>query len=184
MRRWLPAIVALTVVSSLGHARADHLGPPVITVTHEAPLPCSVACAYWDAPDAAGYNECGNPFPQGSYDESTFRLTSRNGVVHIQTYPVYDYDSFVCTDTEPSVLVTTMAPGCCYPCHGIGGNTAIALACEEGTDLTYSGLVAANAGANDRFVIISYNWSDTEPLPVKLWGPVELIDDSFEASIT
>lgn len=155
-----------------------------MAVEHFAPLPCSVACAYWDAPDAAGYNECGNPFPEGSYDESTFRLTRQTGVVHIEAHSVNDYDSFICTDTDPRVLVSPVGGGCCDPCDGIAGNNAIAWACVERGDLTYSGLAASNGGANDRFVIISYNWSDTEPLPVKLWGPVEIIDDSFEANIS
>lgn len=179
MTRRRPAVTAaigLALLGSLGTARASYpADPPVITVTHTAPLPCSYACG---GEREAGFDLCGNPFPEGSYDKSTFRLTSSSGVTTVEARYQIAWFSVICTDTEPSVLVTS-ACGLCYGCDGI----AAATDCSEWIDLTWSGLMAANGGANDRFIVMSYNWSDTEPSTVKLWGPVELVDDSYDARV-
>lgn len=159
--------------------------PPLFTLEHAAPLACTVMCAYWDAPGAAGYNECSRPFPDGSYDQTLLRLTSRQGVVRFEMRSEIDYDSFICTNTEPPVLVPAFLDPIGDNCSGITGRgDPIAVGCLERLDLHHSALVAANGGVNEmEFIVISYNWSDTGSLPVNVWGPVEVIDDSFEASI-
>ena len=154
-----------------------------VNLTHSAPIPCAVMCAYWDAPGAAGFNECSAPFPEGSYDKTTLKLTSTTGVVHIEAQSPIDYDSFICTDTNPPVLVQTLANTVGDPCEGLAGNNAVAVGCLESGDLTYSGLVAANGGVNEfNFILISYNWSDNGVLPITLTGPVEVLNDNFEAA--
>jgi hypothetical protein len=183
-------VTGLLVVGALAPLRATASIPPEVTVEHFAPIPCSVACAHWEAPDAAGFDACADPFPAGSYDFSTFRLTATSGVVTIEARSVIDYDTFVCTTTEPSVHVGTV--GSCGwrakctsigdECTGIAGRDALAVGCIERKSVTWSALTAANGGANDEFRLISYNWSDTAPLPIGLWGPVALVDDSYDAS--
>ena len=184
MKRWIASFAGIALFLSLSNAAASHgRGPATVSVTHSAPIPCTVACGYWEAPSAAGFNECENPFPEGSYDETTFRLTSTTDVVHIQAWSRIDHDHFICTDTEPRVLVQAIANLCCEPCDGIAGEGALAIGCTESGDLTWSGLSAANDGANDRFIVMSYNWSDTGPSLVDLWGPIEMLDDSYEARL-
>ena len=162
--------------------------PPSITLEHSAPLPCTVACAYWDVAGATGANECSAPFPSGSYDKTLLRLTSQRGVAHFEMRSEIDYDTFFCTNTDPPVLIHDLAqhvgPADCAGIAGID-HDVLAVGCLEFRDLTYSGLVAANGGVNEmEFIVISYNWSDPGSLPVHIWGPVEVLDDSFEASIT
>lgn len=184
MKHAFAASGVISLLFSLSSVAAGHgRGPATVSVTHSAPIPCAVACGYWDAPSAAGFDECSNPFPTGSYDETTFRLTSLTDVVHIQAWSRIDHDHFVCTDTEPRVLVQAIANLCCEPCDGIAGEGALAIGCTDSVDLTWSGLSAANDGANDRFIVMSYNWSDTGSSLIDLWGPVEIIDDSHEARI-
>lgn len=155
---------------------------PLITVEHDAPLPCAVACPYWEPGSLAGFDECAEPFPEGSYDYTTFRLTSATEVVHIEARSVIDYDTFVCTDTEPSVLVDReldFATWC--PIRVRGSNVHVG--CIEDFDITLDTLHAKNNGVNDRFRVISYNWADIAPLLVRLRGPVEVVDDTYEAPL-
>lgn len=174
------AVAAFTVQPSW--ASREPAGPPTVSVVHTAPLPCLVACAY-DFPSEAGFNECARPTPSGSFDISTFRMTDHAGTVYVNAVPVYGWDMFACTVMEPSSLITCMGcNSCCWECNGPGGTTT-ALGCVIDGDLTWEGIEAAAPGSDGRFRLISYNWLDTEPLPVNLWGPVEVIDDSYEASI-
>lgn len=171
----LGAVASLAAVTPQANA--------AITLTHSAPIPCAVMCAYWDAPGAAGFNECSAPFPEGSYDKTTLKLTSTTGVVHIEAQSPIDYDSFICTDTNPPVLVQTLANTVGDPCEGLAGNNAAAVGCLESGDLTYNGLVAANGGVNEfNFILISYNWSDNGELPITITGPAVVLDDTFTAA--
>lgn len=180
-RRLLVA-VALGCVSAspVGIASATH--PPTVSVVHHAPIPCAVMCANWEIPTTAGADVCSDPFPPGSHDESIYRFTDTPGWITVTTSPVMDYDTYVCTDTQPRRLVATLANNLAELCAGgpIPGVGVTGWSCPESGVVTLAALHAVNGGENDRFVLISYNWSDLYPLPVELWGPVELVDDSYD----
>lgn len=184
MTVWRAAFLLLCASASLTTPAGATAQTP-ITVTHTAPVPCVVACAYYDVPESAGFHACNDPFPPGSFDRSRFRFTG-NGIIVIETRPVIDYDTFVCTVTEPSYGIGA----CGFPfkctygtdsCTQVAGRDEILIGCPEYIDLTLNLLHAVNGGANDEFFVVSYNWSDHAPLPVTVTGPAELLDDSYEA---
>lgn len=170
---------AISTASASAHSFEEQ---PTLTVTQYAPVPCSTACAYWDAAAAAGADVCAQPFPAGSYDQTTFEIAGEEALVEIRTRSVWDYDSFVCTDTEPSRLVASLANLLNGDCHTgtVAGRALLPLGCVEWGTFTLAWLHEVNGGVNDRFIVRSYNWSDVEPLPIDLWGPIQLIDDTFE----
>jgi hypothetical protein len=176
----LGAIVSLAAITQPANA--------AITITHKAPLPCAVMCAYWDVPSTAGFNECAAPFPEGSYDVTKMRLGNNGtGLVSISAKSTIDYDTFICTDTDPSQLVVSLANIVGEDCDGIGGRSAVAIGCLEEGNLTYSALVTANGGINEfSFRLYSYNWSDNDVLPVNITTSggqtVIVTDDSYEAA--
>lgn len=145
-----------------------------------APLPCSVACPHWDAAMAAGYDVCADPFPQGSFDETVMRMTSQEGAVEIDAYSHIDYDTFLCTNTEPRVLMEPLAHVYTEDCGSHFG-PRWPVGCSEHLRLGWRALQDANGGTGDEFIIVSYNWSDTAPLMVVVSGPAEIVDDRYEA---
>lgn len=178
MRRTIILGAIASLMAIMSPAKAAN-----VELIHSAPVPCAVACAYWESASTAGFNECSAPFPEGSYDKTLLKLTSTTGVVHIEAQSAIDYDSFICTDTNPPVLVQTLANGLGDPCQGLAGNNAVAVGCLETGDLTYSGLVSANGGVNEfNFILISYNWSDNSVLPITLSGPVAVLNDTYTAA--
>lgn len=191
MRSTIGAVAMSTaiVVASPALAGPARTEPPTVSVVHEAPVPCSFACPYWIGLDPRGFDEC-NPGPEvaGSFDVSTFRITAQTGLVYMHAWPDTDWDQFACTDTEPSRSIGCL--GCnlcggCYECRWHVDRVAdpLSLGCESYDVLTWSQMNAADPAGDGRFRIVSYNWLDTAPLPVNLWGPVELVDDSYEARV-
>ena len=178
----LGALATILSVTPPAWSWGEPTDPPTLSVVHEAVLPCTLACAYY-LPSESGFDEC-EPPASGSHDVSTFRMTSDRGLVTVHAWPELDWDMFLCTDTEPSTLIQCL--GCnsfdMYECRGPGGNTTH-LGCEIYDYITWSGIEAASPGSNGRFRLVSYMWLDRAPLPINLWGSVELIDDSFEANI-
>lgn len=158
-----------------------------LSIEHFAPVPCSVACAYWDAPSAAGFNECANPFPPGSYDLTRLRFTDED-LIRITATSAVDYDTFVCTtNLEPLTIMTCGRLQKCSqvpePCTGSPAPNLLAIGCTERITLSLNWLHATNGGINDEFLLISYNWSDYAPLPITITGPAEILDDTYEAGI-
>lgn len=180
--RSLTVIAIIGALGAGGPAQAMHQGPPTLTFTQAAPVPCLAACANWDAPEALGYDVCAKPFPPGSFDETTLRITS-NGVVSVSTRSMDDYDSLVCSDTEPRMLITQLANQLAEVCTGgTLGIFMVGMGCPESGDVTLASIRATTGDPTaDRFVLVSYNWLDAAALPVTMWGPVEIIDDSYEA---
>jgi hypothetical protein len=177
LRPWIAALLAaLTSPSAL----TAHAASP-LRIEQSAPLPCAAACPYWEVSSAAGYDVCANPFPRGSFDETVMRITSTEGVVEIGAYPFIDYDTFLCTNTQPRVLIHSLA----HYREECGAHFGFywPLGCSEHQALTWGGLQAANGRTGDQFVILSYNWSDTASLLVSVSGPAEIVDDSYEARI-
>lgn len=184
-RSRLVAVTALFGALGVWPAQATHdRGSPTVTLTQTAPLPCLAICAHWETPNALGYDVCAKPFPPGAYDETTLRITG-SGVVSVQTQPVDDYDSFICSDTEPRVLIAQLGNLLAEVCSGgTLGPFMASMGCRESGDITLAIIRAATGDPTaDRFVLVSYNWLDAAALPVVMWGPVEIIDDSFEASV-
>lgn len=173
--------------AALATAPSTNASEP-IQLEHFAPLPCSVACAYWDAGGAAGFDECAKPFPAGSYDVTRLRITEDRQVVQIDATSVIDYDTFACTTEGRRIdfLACGRMQKCSQTggrCNGVAGIDEIAVGCTETIWLTLNALHGANDGLNDEFLLISYNWSDYAPLPITITGPAEVIDDSFDATI-
>lgn len=177
--RWLAfAVAALAAHPATAHATKD---PPTVSVTHWAPVPCAVACPYWETPRSLGFDPCAAPFPLGSWDETTFVITEDPALIRLTSRPTWDYDTFVCTDTTPSRLVLNLANVLHEDCHmgTVSGRMIIPLQCEETGYLSLAYLRRVNDAANDRFIIRSFNWSDLGSTPVDVWGPVEIVDDSY-----
>lgn len=183
MRKIFTAAVMAAVVHV---APATATTEPALQIEQYAPLPCTVACPYWDVAETAGFDACSAPFPQGSFDVTRFRITGP-GLVRIAATSVVDYDTFLCT-TGPEQEHATTCRGsqvCTWVpqrCNGLAGVDAIAVGCTEQLFITLGELHVRNGGINDEFLLRSYNWSDYAPLPITLTGPVEVIDDSYEAT--
>lgn len=162
-------------------ARANQPAASTVRVEQYAPVPCVVACPYWEPTPELPPDICNTPTPPGSFDKTVFEVTDPTRVVVVEAWSSIDYDSFVCTDTEPSVLVKPFEIwwGCPSPFIPVFD---VYLGAGEGVEFMLERLHRANGGANDRFVVISYNWSDVESLPVVAKGPVALVDDSFDAT--
>lgn len=180
----IPLLAAL-IALAIGLAPANARGTK-IEVTHTAPLPCTIVCPYYDAPEALGYSPCAEPFPKGSWDETTFRFTrtTPDAAFYILAMPYMDYDTFVCSDTQPRVEVASFNGLCCAPCEGpVGPTPAFSLGCGEDGTITYMGLKYAlgYAPEDPRFVLMSYNWSDVGSNHITLEGDVELVSDDFTA---
>lgn len=173
------ALIVVIVLSALPAqpASATHSHPTKTHVVQNAPLPCTVACASWVPDMLSPEAQCHTPGPQGSFDRTVFEITEPTRWITIETYPNIDYDSFLCTDTEPSRLIEPLVPDCC------GGLTRgiYHVGCYEEASIHLGDVHRVNGGENDRFVLVSYNWLDNSSLPVQLTGPVRIVDDSFEA---
>lgn len=165
------AVAAMLVPAS--SAAAD----TTVEFEHSAPVPCSVLCPYWI--NFFGEDECSATLPPGSFDETVLAFTEQRGVVEVAAFPLVDYDIVVCTDTEPRRVVISLGNPIGEPCNVAGTPSG----CAEHGGFRYANLMAANGGANDRFVVRSYNFSDVASVPVELHGPIEIVDDSFEASV-
>lgn len=179
-RAALAVALGLAALISPGTASAMPL-----TLEHEAPVPCSVACAYWEGGDAAGFDVCTKRFPPGSYDYTTLRMTA-DGIAHVQATSVIDWDTFVCTtDGQRLMVACGRLEKCTLPgdgCSGVAGQRAVAVGCTEQKFITLNDIHAANGGANDEFILLSYNWSDYAPLSITVSGPAEIVDDSYDAT--
>lgn len=172
--------VAATSLMALSGGGAQASEP--IEVEHYAPLPCTVLCPHWDVAELAGYSPCPDPFPAGSYDQTTFRFTTEDpdALVSIVAKPEVDYDTYVCTATEPSLEVANGANLLGTPCDDPFGLKG----CEEHIQVT-QGLVASRTSwVSTDFIVRSYNWSDIGSQSIRVEGPVEIVDDSFIASIS
>lgn len=178
MRRFWGSFGAAVLSVVIAPAHASSEGAETIEIEQHAPVPCAIACPYWDGPRAAGFDACSNPtLPRGIWDETTFEITEDAPPVSIGAWSTYDYDSFVCTDTEPRRLLISMANSINDRCTFAGNYYP----CPESASFTRSHLRAANGGVNDRFVLVSYNWWDPGALTVQIGGPVTVLDDSYEA---
>jgi hypothetical protein len=174
--------LALAGIAPAAYGGNEGQGPPSVGVTHAAPVPCSAACAYWLEPP---FEACTSPFPPGSHDRTTFRLTVPDGSGRIHAWNQVDWDMFACTDTEPPRMIKplgTLLCGNCYECRGPYGSVT-GLGCEIWDDVFWREIEQAAPGSDGRFIIMSYNWIDPGVLPVNLWGPVEIVDDTFEAAL-
>lgn len=174
--------LVLLAISPAG-AEAVPPGPPTISLTHEAPVPCALVCAHMLGPDLLR-DPCASPFPDGSFDRSTLRITQPGGSVYLHAWASIDWDVVICTATEPPKIAGYLASnlcGGCNECRGPGGERTW-LGCEEYAQLSWEHLESVAAGSDGRFLLTSFNWLDPEPLPIRAWGPVEVVDDSFEAS--
>lgn len=181
-------LMILGVVAGLSMAGGNSAQAATVNLTHTAPVACAVMCPYWDVPEALGYSPCTDPFPEGSYDESVLKFTSntQTAAIDILAQSQMDYDTFVCSDTDPRVEVANFANIVDQECEGVLGPTPVAsLGCTETGTITYSGLVAAIGfpPPGDRFVVMSYNWSDTFNNEIRLTGPVALVSDNFTAGL-
>lgn len=182
--------ILLVAIWTIGFASSAQANSRV-WIEHEAPVPCSIACPYWDAPRAAGFDPCAAPFPQGSWDETTLTFVS-DGFASIETQPWLDYDTFVCTDTTPRRLVASLARPLELPPTARGASRTEAcitgsccpanMGCAEDGWISRTQLHRVNGGANDRFVVVSYNWFDYQSLPIRITGSVEIVDDTFTAT--
>lgn len=159
-------------------ALATHTPPTRVQVEQYAPLPCTIACPNMDTGATVFGDVCNASGPAGSVDKTVFEITDPTHPVVIETQPDVDYDSFVCTDTEPSVLVTPLVVEWCCPMW-LPGPVDVYLGCPEVADVSLEQVHRFNGGANDRFVLVSYNWSDPSPLPVRINGAVRVVDDSY-----
>lgn len=190
MRKLMIALAAVAMFGAVPQAQADHGGtlPAGCTdrtagpceFTQSAPLPCTVACSYWDAGGAAGYDEC-NPFPEGSYDMTKIEIFG-TAPVQIEAQSPIDYDSFICSNTPVKVLIQTMANNVGDPCEGVAGNNQVAIGCLETGSITLDALEAEQGAGNPYFWLISYNWSDNGQLPVKMSGPARIDNDHYQAA--
>lgn len=171
----VPTLLLLLAVPSAAQAATE------IRVEHRAPVPCAVTCANWEPARSAGYDVCDRPFPPGSFDRSTFRITEGQRLVSVTSHFAADYDLFLCTDTEPSVLFPV---GCLSGQKCMDWNcqptVILYIGCRESLELSLESLHRVNGGANDRFRVVSMNWLDPGSAHVSVRGPVELVDDSFE----
>lgn len=168
--------IALALAFASAPAGVGARPAPPVQVTHRAPLPCAEACSIEIRRTTLGRGPCADSAPAGSFDQTVLTLTG-DGTVDLETGGNIDYDTYVCTDTEPSVLVEDLFEECYghapWSDHGIG--------CSEAGSFTRSQLLEANGGANDRFRIRSFNYADIDAISIRVWGPVSMVDDSYEA---
>jgi hypothetical protein len=179
MRRmkWVASVAAVAgVVISPTVAQAS------IEVLHEAPVACAAACAYWGVPGALSYSECENPFPEASWDQTTFAFypTQEDPWAEITVESHLDYDSFVCTNTSPSLTVMSLSSALYEQCYGrVAGDAQTPFGCREHAILTWQVLIASvGFPPPDRsFIVRSFNWLDPGEARVTVSGQVGLVDD-------
>lgn len=191
---FLTGLLGLAAVTTPSSAVANS---STLSIEHYAPIPCAVACGYWDVSGAAGFSAC-NSFPAGSYDQTLLRFTETTGVVDVETRPAVDYDTFLCTVGDPPVLIDSCRSftSCVrtrdahHGVAGLGGSPGgctigpclCLVGCPEYLSLTWQALQNANGGTSDEFRVVSSNWSDHAPLPITIRGPAEIVDDTFVAT--
>lgn len=172
----LTAVLFLTLASSGTRASES------LHLEHYAPLPCTAVCSFWDHTQALGYGLCERDFPEGSYDQTVLRITNPTGTVKIWAYPPVDYDTVACSDTEPSRLVATPDPFERCNC-GIAGCWPLPVPCRESLEIRWADVARIDPDTTGRFRLVSYNFSDAGSLTIRGSGPVDVVDDSYEAKI-
>lgn len=200
MRKFI--IVGLIAVGAMATPSAQAARPysqtPHAQVKHHAPIPCAVACSYWleTTPSTPG-SPCPSEFPLGSYDKTIFRVKgtfSNSDLIDVWAKSTVDYDAFVCTVPAGGgtpLIIRSLANVIGDECEGLGGRSAVAVACEEAGTFSVGELreMSASQTATD-FVIYSFNWSDNQAIDLLLWGSnsggslkniVEVKDDSYVA---
>lgn len=130
------------------------LGTPH-AVTFNAPVACSVVCAYWQGPAAAGFNECTNPFPEGSYDQLTVTAPLGANLLKFEIFPVVDYDSFICRANNGVTLATGANQGVDNCDNLFGPNNPVSIGCYEKS--------VTPVVPGTRYLLRVYNWSDATP---------------------
>jgi len=174
MRRLVIGIAAVAITCSTAISRAD-----VIEITHHAPLPCAVLCANWEIPETVGFDVCNEPFPPGSYDQTSFSFTGehRPRMADLVMHSI-DYDMFVCTDSKPSVRLEGAC--ICLPedCLQVW-NVWTALGCRESMTVAEAWVLHASGGKTSDFVVRTFNWSDPGRAQITVRGHVAVKDDTF-----
>ena len=126
-------------------------------VTFEAPVMCTVICAYWlegfnsDIRESGvKFHECRWPFPAGAYDDVVVRAPAGADLIQFTASPAVDWDIFICK----------------YPARGGKGKT-LDTGANTATECQIACPESATAGVEPgkRYVLRAYNWSD--PLPLK-----------------
>lgn len=172
------AVIASVLVAMPGTAQpsADgHYQPEQII--HDAPIPCSVLCPHWDLEDNGRI--CNGPNTPGTYDQTYFGwlADSELAFAGFIIEPTVDYDIFVCSATEPSVLVS--GANLVGTCSGLGV-PGVPIGCRDQILLSRRAVLEATQGSTDAFFLRSFNWSDIGPAPIQVWGPIQITDDDFE----
>jgi len=204
MRKFI--IVGLIALGALAQPSAQAARPfntaPHAKVTHRAPIPCHFVCPYWT--DGPGGNRqgdfCPAEEPVGTFDKTLFRIQNtpagvapqNTDAIDVWSKSDIDYDSWVCTDTNPPRLIVSMANILADECEGFfGQESLVPVGCEEHGVFTVGELrqVSANPSAT-RFWVVTYNWLDTSSITLELWGSnangnpkniIGIVDDSYVA---
>lgn len=166
---------------------AGEANPP-IEIVHTAPLSCTAVCPHWDAPDLMGYSPCSNPFPQGSFDQSIFRFSGLGTERSVDIEARYDLDwqVFICSATDPPREVgrlRTLAKNCGTGVEPVDWFTSLPVGCVDEATLTERVVLLNTDGTTSDFIVRSYSWLAASPVHISLDGDVELVDDSYEASL-
>lgn len=155
-----------------------------IEIVHEATVPCAIACGY--GLSEAGFDPCSNPSPAASYDQTHFAFDTQ------QPHPRFadmvasselDYDTFICTDTDPPVYVDVVHCSTrrwqCVPTTCTGPVPGVSIGCDESLRVTQAQVLAASDLATSDFIVRSFNWLDRGVVTIAIDGAVFVTDDSF-----
>ena len=121
------------------------------SMTFEAPIPCTVVCAYWldianGVVPGVKFAECPAPFPSGSYADKVLTAPSKARFLTLKLYPTADWDMFLCSKPKSGNNGRLLKEGA----NDVAGD------CQVGCVET----IKYSVKPGTKYVVRAYNWSD------------------------